>query len=137
MPEPFHETRYSIFERNFRREPEVTAGTRDVGISLTHVAWWAILEFEKSFAVCGALDMPDQVQYTFGMRIAQIVDPVRCLVRFVANGVSTMRKDRGDDVIDIGEVAQQLPAAEHWNGAIMQDRVGERPIGHVRPPQGP
>ena len=43
------------------------------------------------------------------------------------------RQHSGDDVVDVGEVAAHLAAVEDPDRPARQDRLGEKPIGHVRP----
>src|SRR3954452_19854954 len=47
------------------------------------------------------------------------------------------RNQRRDNIVDIREIATQPAATEHRKRLLTQNRIGEEPIGHVRPSPGP
>ncbi len=41
--------------------------------------------------------------------------------------------DTGHDIVDIGEVSLHIPMIEHFNRAVIHDRIGEKIQRHIRP----
>src|SRR4051812_35516116 len=69
------------------------------------------------------------------MVVAEIVETVWRAVLWRERRLHN-RNQRRDNIVDIREIATQPAATEHRKRLLTQDRIGEQPIGHVRPSPG-
>lgn len=147
IPVPLHETVDTRLNGSGRRESRQSLELRGVGPGRIHVPGLAGKEFLDGLLAQALLQNLDIAHEENGVPVADVIDPVRGGAdrRIGGLGIPIGGGDGGlveeadqalHDVVDIGEVPDELSLAKDRDGLLLHDQVGELEEGHVGPAPG-
>ena len=148
---PLGEDPQAVLERGRGLVAQVTLECRCVGVGDGHVAWLhghellvgleVVVGREHALLHQHALQRVDEVEQVLGVRVADVVDAVRCERQAV---LAHLHLGRGvhdaphalDDIVDVGEVAAAIAHVEDFDGVAAAQLLGEAEVGHIGPAHG-